>query len=1244
MSQLEPTYLRYIYDGLIKGSIHPENAAELPEGLIGLYEEAFDERTSVVERQKLLQRFSIWALLKKEVSAGFVAEVLGETEDEIQDFISKYSAWFNSPESGKYQLYHERLKVFLLQKLSEKKILKLQEELIARLEQAIKEQKKDEFEYYSLEFLGYHLNIQFQISENKSTICKIKNLADNGFIARQIFISGRFNWTYHFFYEALNSLELCDDKLKYSYYYKLFKYYLEEKSRTEDILYHIDLYETQIIIEYIENLDSETLYEKQVKFTIYFNCLLTLLQFDIIDLEKLNALNSKLEECLIMLCEENDDQDLSFFPIPLMFLLGAKLNTLEISSGYLFDKLEIYKYKSGIINNFDETLMLEKLKLLPNQYFIFIEELIQNIEQTYDSFGKTIDKYDSNSDYNPLLQKMHKIYWDLKIKRLESIKPKSFEIQDLDEFLKLTNWMQPEEIENYILLLPQDLELRISQELYNLLEKKDFFKACYLAVGHFNFLDNQNLKNTADLIIHDGIFSPNATWFLLHQKQQIDKSSIDLHFDNYSQFIAINKFDYLIMDNLFSNYFHLVSYKRTDLIFIINEVLFSSINEISQKEMPYSDKLYLLRLFEFKGFLKEIAFNQIIDLKDFELSYLGSEEIEQIKNKILEQNLEELRELFLEEQDNYSDPQDYYSSWELAICEIAIKLGFMDLLIQLIPKIYFENRYDLMNEIWNNRNVFELDFIKKCDVAFYLDEKKYGLDIDISSEILKLKLLIKTFKLSIEKSLEPIHLFEKVEIKTEISNFRQEKYIFNLGKVYLEKQEIQMAINLLPHLMNYKIPSLGFEIGLTNLIMNRNWKEFNSISKELLEFYEDKHEQTYYNFGLNFLSRSSEIENIIGIAVETKIDKKTIVKTLSIYFNFFDEQGVISFFEIIKFKSIKTEFLVQIVIEIITSRQFNRHPIDQLYLFTCLYENNKTVNEVSTIVKNQNLFLITDKINIRGLLRLYNKVDLIEEFYPTVTENFLVPIATKNENILECLLLLGLLPENQIVSEIIKDLLMLLPEIQLDNERNCQSLSLFLQSKSIIQHSEILEKIKDFAAKKRFSIYSFWDEDENTYVEWAIPGVIQGKPIMILNETFQFTSKNYTEEGIWSSNNEKVALVDQKGVVTAIGIGKAKISLSITGIYSGIINSSTLTIEVTEYPDNESPTDKLISNELLKQTDQIKFSPILFRTMKDRKKFKSILEQHAVYKTYFPDDYIGYNELANELFDLTWMNDNPTEN
>jgi hypothetical protein len=68
--QLEPTYLRYIYDGLIKGSIHPENSAELPEGLIGLYEEAFDERQPVQKRQQLLERFAIWALLYEGLTGG----------------------------------------------------------------------------------------------------------------------------------------------------------------------------------------------------------------------------------------------------------------------------------------------------------------------------------------------------------------------------------------------------------------------------------------------------------------------------------------------------------------------------------------------------------------------------------------------------------------------------------------------------------------------------------------------------------------------------------------------------------------------------------------------------------------------------------------------------------------------------------------------------------------------------------------------------------------------------------------------------------------------------------------------------------------------------------------------------------------------------------------------------------------------------------------------------------------------
>ena len=193
MLNLEPTYLRYIYDGLIEGIIHPDNAAELPTGLIGMYEEAFDERTSVTERQKLLQRFAIWALLKKEVSAAFVAEVLGETEDDIQEFISTYSAWFNSPESGKYQLYHERLKVYLLQKMSEGEIHTLHEKLISQLEQAIEEQKADEFEWYGLEFLTSYLLILAMLNGGGKKLIELAYSQTHW--QRQLKISKGYSWT-----------------------------------------------------------------------------------------------------------------------------------------------------------------------------------------------------------------------------------------------------------------------------------------------------------------------------------------------------------------------------------------------------------------------------------------------------------------------------------------------------------------------------------------------------------------------------------------------------------------------------------------------------------------------------------------------------------------------------------------------------------------------------------------------------------------------------------------------------------------------------------------------------------------------------------------------------------------------------------------------------------------------------------------------------------------------------------------
>ena len=195
MSNLEPSYLRYIYDGLEKGELHPDNAAALPEGLTGLYEASFEESKPARERQKLLETFAIWALLKKEVSAHFVAEILEVPTQEIVDFIATYSSWFTSPESGKYQLYHERLKVYLLQKLSEKEISMLHVKLIKRLEQALAEQKVDEFEVYGLGFIGEHF---FTYDNNKLSSISLSEK----FINRQILILKSFDY-------AIQNIKKC---------------------------------------------------------------------------------------------------------------------------------------------------------------------------------------------------------------------------------------------------------------------------------------------------------------------------------------------------------------------------------------------------------------------------------------------------------------------------------------------------------------------------------------------------------------------------------------------------------------------------------------------------------------------------------------------------------------------------------------------------------------------------------------------------------------------------------------------------------------------------------------------------------------------------------------------------------------------------------------------------------------------------------------------------------------------------
>jgi len=158
MKMIDPTYLRMIHAGLLSGSVHKDNASALPQGLVGMYEEALPPASNVNDRKKFLEFFTVWALLKKEVSAGFLSAILNEKNNaRVLDDLSVYSRFFNSPVAGRYILYHENFRAFILGEIGniERRNLLLIEQLLS-LELA-ENLVNEEVSTYLQEFYGDHM-------------------------------------------------------------------------------------------------------------------------------------------------------------------------------------------------------------------------------------------------------------------------------------------------------------------------------------------------------------------------------------------------------------------------------------------------------------------------------------------------------------------------------------------------------------------------------------------------------------------------------------------------------------------------------------------------------------------------------------------------------------------------------------------------------------------------------------------------------------------------------------------------------------------------------------------------------------------------------------------------------------------------------------------------------------------------------------------------------------------------------
>ena len=189
----DPTYIRTIYDGLVSGSLHKDNTSALPAGLVGIYEEALPPESNVDKRKKFLEFFAVWALLKKEVSAAFVSQLLGWTEKRVLDYIALYSKWFNAPLTGKYVLYHERFRSFVLQKISHAQFATYNEAIINLGKRALEMHNGDKWEQYALEHLSTHLLIKAMESKDATAL---KTLAYSTIHwNRQVEISNGFEWS-----------------------------------------------------------------------------------------------------------------------------------------------------------------------------------------------------------------------------------------------------------------------------------------------------------------------------------------------------------------------------------------------------------------------------------------------------------------------------------------------------------------------------------------------------------------------------------------------------------------------------------------------------------------------------------------------------------------------------------------------------------------------------------------------------------------------------------------------------------------------------------------------------------------------------------------------------------------------------------------------------------------------------------------------------------------------------------------
>ncbi len=341
---IDPTYLRTIHDGLLSGSVHPDNASALPESLTGLYASALPASQHVGGRNRFMEFFTAWVLVQKEVSATMVADILSQwlgygqwTEQTVLEEIATWSKWFNVPTAGTFQIYHERLRAYILQRNSEHQMEACNRAIIACCRRALQRRAADEWERYALQHLQRHLLIPAMQSGDATELRKL--CYDSMHWNRQIEIGKGFDWSRRMLDEMmLWASKYDDDEVIECALNKVDLHHLEQNDapRIVELVAQNDIETALRRIEAFDGNDKEGL---QRKFILYMLCLMELTLLE----SKDKPFRREACEALLKHLDDNLPVDHSilnwndFFPSYLVFLMASQWAEMDL------DYLIVYK-------------------------------------------------------------------------------------------------------------------------------------------------------------------------------------------------------------------------------------------------------------------------------------------------------------------------------------------------------------------------------------------------------------------------------------------------------------------------------------------------------------------------------------------------------------------------------------------------------------------------------------------------------------------------------------------------------------------------------------------------------------------------------------------------------------------------------------------------------------------------------------------------------------------------------------